>query len=102
MTVVSFIAPFYRATLCYSVVYTSYGHVSVRHMLALNRIDWKNQNDYWHEGFLSPILHCVIRTFGCRYLQNNGTFLYNFVPNSGVRKFRHGKSIVLSIKLVDG
>jgi len=28
--------------------------------------------------------------------------LWNFVPNSGLRKFRHGKSIALSTKLVDG
>jgi len=30
------------------------------------------------------------------------TFLWNFVPKSGLRKFRHGKSIILSTKFVDG
>ena len=28
------------------------------------------------------------------YLQNKGTSLWNFAPNSGLRKFRHGISII--------
>ena len=32
--------------------------------------------------------------------KNKGTSFWNFVPNSGLRKFRHGKSIALSTKLV--
>ena len=55
---------------------------------------------FWHGGFLPPIPHCVIRKFG--YLQNKGTWLWNTVTNSGLRKFLHLKSIVLSTKLVDG
>ena len=43
-------------------------------------------------SFLSPVLHCIKKKFG--YLQNKGTFLWNFVQNSGVKKFRHGISIV--------
>jgi len=43
-------------------------------------------------GFLPPILHCVKRKSG--YLLNEATSLWNFVPNSGLRKFRHGISIV--------
>jgi len=31
-----------------------------------------------------------------------GTFLWDFFPNSGRRKFRHGISIGLSTKLIDG
>jgi len=50
---------------------------------------------FWHGGFLSPILNCISRI-------SKGTFLWNFVPNSGNEKFRHGRSIVLSTKLVDG
>jgi len=46
----------------------------------------------WHVSFLPPVLHCVKRKFG--YLQNKGTSLWNFVLNSGLRKFRHGISIV--------
>ena len=43
-------------------------------------------------SFLTPVLHCVKRKFG--YLQNTGTSLRNFVLKSGLRKFRHGISIV--------
>jgi len=31
---------------------------------------------------------------------NQGTSFWDFVPNSGLRKFRHGKLIALSTKLV--
>jgi len=50
---------------------------------------------FWHGSFLSPVLHCVlgpIRKF--KYLQNKGISLWNFVPNSGLGKLRHGTSIV--------
>jgi len=40
---------------------------------------------------------CVIRKLA--YLQQLPS-LWNFVPNSGLRKFRHGKSIALSTELV--
>ena len=43
------------------------------------------------------VLHGNLGTF-----KNKGTSLWNFVPNSGLRKFRHGKSIVLSTKLIGG
>ena len=32
---------------------------------------------------------------------NKGTSRWKFVPNSGLIKFRHGKSIASSVKLVD-
>jgi len=35
---------------------------------------------------------CHVSTF--EYLENKGTSLWNFVLNSGLRKFRHGISIV--------
>ena len=35
-----------------------------------------------------------------RISKNWDTSLWDFVPNSGLRKFRHGKSIALSTKLV--
>jgi len=35
---------------------------------------------------------CILRKFG--YLQSKSTFFWNFVPNSRLRKFRHGISIV--------
>jgi len=34
--------------------------------------------------------------------RDKGTLLWNFASNSGLRKFRHGKLIVLSTKLFDG
>ena len=43
-------------------------------------------------GFFRPVLHCVLRKFS--YLQNKGTYLWNCFLNSGLRKFRHGISIV--------
>jgi len=52
---------------------------------------------------MGPVLHCVIRKL--EHPQNEGTSLWNFIPNSGLRKFRYGKSIyfkVLSTKLVHG
>jgi len=51
-----------------------------------------------HVGFLAPISHCVIRKFG--YLQKLGHFPLELCPNSGLGKFRRGKSIALSTKLV--
>jgi len=41
---------------------------------------------------LSYILIIFIRKF--RYFQNKGTFLWNLVPYSELRKFHHGPSIV--------
>ena len=54
---------------------------------------------FWHGGFLPPILHSVLRTFG--YLQNEGYFPLELCPSSERRKFRHG-TIVLSTKRIDG
>jgi len=65
---------------------------------ALYRNYWTTEAGIWHEGFLPPIPHYVIRQFG--YLQKWGTCLWNFVSNCGLRKFRHAKSIALSAKLV--
>jgi len=49
----------------------------------------------------SRLSYCIMRKF--RYLyKNKDTSLWSFVRNSGLRKFRHGKSIALSTKLVDG
>ena len=48
--------------------------------------------------FLWSTLHCVARKFV--YLQNNGIFLGNFIPNSGLRKFCCSNSIMLPTKLV--
>ena len=56
---------------------------------------WKDRADF---GTWASVLLRVIRKFG--YIQNKGTSLWNFVPNSGLNKFRHGKSIVLSTKLI--
>ena len=47
-----------------------------------------------------PILHYVVRKFG--FLQNEGTSVWNFVPNSGLGKFHRDKSVMLSAELLDG
>ena len=53
---------------------------------------WTNRTGFWRGGFLRPIQQCVLAKFG--YVQNNGTFLWNVVLNSGLGKFRQGISIV--------
>jgi len=72
--------------------------LSVCHKPALYRNEWTNRASFWHAGFISPIPRCDLRRF--LYFQKLGYFLWNFVPNSGLGKFRHGKSIALSTKLV--
>jgi len=82
---------FHRAMLC--IRGTSHGpHVCVCHKLVFYRNGWTNRTGFWHVSFLPPVLHCVKRKFG--YLQNKGTSFWNFVLNSGLKKFRHGISIV--------
>ena len=96
-----------------SIAGTSYGlvslSVSVCHKLAFYRNGWTDRAGFWHVtwlvGFVRPILHRAIRKFS--YLQNKGTFLWNFVLNSGLRRFCFGISIVetcyqLSLTIVDG
>jgi len=46
---------------------------------------WMDQAGFWHEGFLWLLLYCVLRKFG---------YLWNFVPNSGLRKFCHDGLVV--------
>ena len=65
--------------------------VSVYHKSEFYRNGRTNQAGFWHGGFLSPIQHCIVRKFG--YLQNKGTSVLNFVPNSGLRKFRHPRQV---------
>jgi len=64
----------------------------VFHKSEFCRSRWSNRAGFWHGSFLSPILCCVKRKFG--YLQKKGTSLWNFVPNSGLRKICFGISIV--------
>jgi len=88
----------YAVVVCLSVCLSL--RPSVCHKPTLCRNDWTNRAGFWHGGFLPPILHCVIRKFGIS--KNKGTSLSIFIPNSGLRKVRGGKLIVLSTKLVDG
>jgi len=81
-----------------SAVYAVVVCLSVLHKPVLYENGSTKGADFWHSSFLPPILHCVIRKFG--YLQKSGTSLSKFVPNSGLWKFRHGRSIALSTKLV--
>ena len=62
--------------------------LSVRHKSVFYRNGWTNRAGFWHLSFLPPVLHRVKRKFG--YFQNKGTSFWNFVQNSGLRKFRHG------------
>jgi len=84
----------YTVVVCLSVC------PSVCHKPILYRNDKTYRVSFWHGSFLWHIVNCVVTKFG--YLQNKGTFLWSFAPSSGLRKFRHGKSMVSSTKLVDG
>jgi len=80
---------------CYASAVLAMGLcLSVRHKSVFYRNGWTNRAGFWHVSFLLPVLHCVKRKYGYGYLQNKGTSLWNFVLNSGLRKFRHGISIV--------
>ena len=82
---------FYRAML--SIRGTSHGPVSVcPSQVGVLSKRLNESSCFLHVSFLPPILHCIKRKFG--YLQNEGTSLWNFVLNSGLKKFRHGISIV--------
>ena len=72
----------------------------VRHKPVMYRNNWTNRADFWHRAFLPPDPHCAIRKYG--YPKKLGYFSLELVPNFGLRKFRHGKSVVLPTKLFDG
>jgi len=66
--------------------------VSVCHKSVFYRNGWTNRAGFWHGSFLRPILHCVVKNSGS--FENKGISLWNFAPNSGLRKFRHSISII--------
>ena len=71
--------------------------LSVRHKPVLYRKEWKNRTG----GFLPPITHCANWDIS----KDEAIPVWNLVSNSGLGKFRHGKSVALSSKLdvvVDG
>jgi len=75
--------------------------LSVCHKSVSCRNDWTNRAGLaWRLPFIYPTL-CLIRKFSSSGISKiKGTSLWNFVPNYGLRKFCHGKSIALSTKLV--
>jgi len=89
-----------RVCLCPSV------SVYVRYKSGFYRNSWPNRAGFFFAWeFLSTYdlsdTVCVIKKF--RNSKNKATSFWNFFPNcTGLRKFRHSKSMVLSIKLVDG
>ena len=92
------ITQIYAPGICYrrvSVCPSQVGILSKR----LGESSW-----FWHGGFLPLIPHSDLRKFGC--LQNYGTSLRNFMPNSVLRKFHQDKSIALStapgVVVIDG
>ena len=86
MGVVYNLRHFYRVML--SIRGTSYGPVSVCVLLKrINESDW----------FLAWELHSTYPTLCYKEIHifsKKGTALWNFAPNSRLRKFRHGISIV--------
>ena len=75
---------------------------SVRNKPVLYRSDWTNRAVFlaWELPSTYPTLRSVVRKLG--YLQVYRYFSLDFVPNSELGKFRHGKSTTLSTKLADG
>ena len=98
-SVTSFHPVYYRATLCYrsAVCVSVCPSVASRYCI---EITGRIEMVFWRGYFLPSSPHCALRKF--RYLLNNGTFLWDFVPNSGLRIFCHGNSIILLGKLVVG
>jgi len=75
--------------------YQLYGPVSVCVCLSQVGVLSKRMNE--SSWFLAWELQSTYPTLCCKeihYLQNKGTSLKNFPPNSGLRKFRHGMSII--------
>ena len=70
--------------LCLSVCLSVY-HKSEFYIETAKRIEL-----FFGMGLSSTSPNCVVREFG--YLQNKCTSLWNFVPNSVLRRFRRGKS----------
>jgi len=62
----------------YAVVACPPVRPSVRHKPVLYRNDWTKRVGFWHEGFLPPTPHRVIRKFG--YLQKLGYFPLGLCP----------------------
>jgi len=83
---------FYRAMICIRGILAMGLWLSVCVRLSQVGVLSKRLNEsswFWHVSFLPPVLQCE---FG--FLQNKATSLRNSVLNSGLRKFRHGISIV--------
>jgi len=91
---------FHRATLCQRGI--CYRRVSVcpsvRHKPVLYRNYWINRACFG-TGASFHLSHTVL--LGNVFISKNyGTSFWDFVPNSGIRKFHRGKSIALSTTLV--
>jgi len=72
--------------------------LSVCHKQLLHRDDWTTELVlalmlHSTVRLVFSFLHCVIRKVWC--LQNKSSYLWNFVLNSGLIKFRYGKWILL-------
>ena len=81
----SSVIPHYASAVLLSVCLSHVGVLSKR----LRGASWF----CWHKNFLQPILHYVMGKFG--YLQKVRILpLCNFVSDSELEKFLHGKSIV--------
>jgi len=73
--------------LCLSVCLSVTSRCSIKRDERINRVFGVGA------AFDHAVLHCVLRKFG--YLQKNkDTSLWNFFLNSGLKKYRHGISII--------
>ena len=66
--------------------------VRVCHKSVFYRNGWTNRAGFWHMNFLQPPYTVLKRNQVIS--KNKGSSVWNFVLNSGLRKFRHGILIV--------
>jgi len=97
---------FYRATLCYSAVFAVVMCLSVclsvHRSVCQNPVSKRLDKSSWVLACRLPSTYPTLFSVNSVTYKNKVTSLWTFVPNSGLEKFRHVKSIALSSKLVDG
>ena len=91
---------FYRATLCFRGICYCLLCLSVRLSVTNGGIETTGRIELIFGTEASFHLSHTVVQGKLGISKNYGTFLWNFVPNSGLRKFRHSKSIAFSNKLV--
>jgi len=88
-------------TQCYASMDTNYGPVLSVFVCACHKSvfywkRWTDQAGFWHRGFSSS-QSCAVFKGNSGIYKYEGSSLWNFVLNSGLRKFYSGISIVWNV-----